>query len=63
MLDHYFKFPDGSRIPVSELSDRDLARLLVIGVRVENPEFACGAKEVMKRLDLERFIRANGLRK
>lgn len=62
MLDYNYVLTSGDRVPVAKLPTQLIQELLRVGVRIHNPEDPSDAERVMKRLDLELFIRRHNLR-
>lgn len=62
MHDYRFIFPDGQRVPVAELPTPLIRYLLSDGVELDGADPHETPEQVMKRLDLELFIREKGLR-
>lgn len=64
MKDHVYHSDDGRKIPVSEMTDQEIQMALEDGINILThlaPDLA--EESVRKRLELELFIRRQGLRK
>lgn len=63
MLDYHYNTTDGHRVPIAELPTALIYELLAGPINIVDSDTSRDpVRDIRKRLDLELFIRAKGLR-